>query len=158
MPARTIEREQFLADIITGAIEGGTGYWACVHAYKWQKTDGTDLPPAGVYAVIQVDDEEHDAALREGIANYINNEGHKPNVLVLAGYGLTIDDEPLLHKLDIDMIARGIAVVKANEDICNSRLRRDILVGDNDNDAGMIDADCADVIVQAALFDKLVYG
>ena len=43
---RSPEREQFLADIITGAVEGGTGYWAQVSGYVW------DCPPAECRATL----------------------------------------------------------------------------------------------------------
>ena len=32
---RSKERAEFLADIITCAVEGGTGYWAQVSQYQW---------------------------------------------------------------------------------------------------------------------------
>jgi hypothetical protein len=35
MPARTAEREEFLADIIITATEGGTNYWARSRAYHY---------------------------------------------------------------------------------------------------------------------------
>lgn len=38
---RTDERQQFLADIITTAVEGGTGYWAAVSGYKWSEGAAT---------------------------------------------------------------------------------------------------------------------
>jgi hypothetical protein len=40
------DREQMLSDVITCAVEGGTGYWAQVERYKWQ-----DVPTA--YAVLR---------------------------------------------------------------------------------------------------------
>jgi hypothetical protein len=50
---RTAEREQFLADIICTAIEGGTGYWAQVSAYKW--TEGAAKTRATIH---EINDEE----------------------------------------------------------------------------------------------------
>jgi hypothetical protein len=37
MKRRSKERTQFLADIITTAVEGGTGYWAYTSGYKWSE-------------------------------------------------------------------------------------------------------------------------
>jgi hypothetical protein len=37
---RTTERARFLSDIVVGAVEGGTGYWACVSRYR--NSDETD--------------------------------------------------------------------------------------------------------------------
>jgi hypothetical protein len=35
----TAERAEFLGDIITGAVEGGIGYWSAVSRYRWQDCD-----------------------------------------------------------------------------------------------------------------------
>lgn len=153
MSTRTIEREQFLADVITTAIEGGTGYWARVYAYRW---DG--LPPAECFAVIAEDEEEAADAIREAAANFTTNEGRKPNALELIEYGTTIDGKPVLHKLDIDTIAKGIGEILKPEFSIHGYLRTQVQVGSHESDGGHIDADGADAIVQAALFGKLVYG
>ena len=51
---RTAEREQFLADILITAIEGGTGYWAAVSGYKW-----SDEAPETTRATLhELNDEE----------------------------------------------------------------------------------------------------
>jgi hypothetical protein len=62
------------------------------------------------------------------------------------------------HSLTVETIEKGIAKVKEPGFQINDTLRRDILGGDTDNEAGLIDADGADVIVQAALFGEIVYG
>jgi hypothetical protein len=67
-------------------------------------------------------------------------------------YGGTPED------VDIDTIARGIARVLDPEFRVNAQIRQWIREGNRDNDAGMIDTDAADVIVQAALFGELRYG
>lgn len=128
MSTRSEERTQFLADIITSAIEGGTGYWACVHQYQYMMDDtlhpciGALVPDAGARATIQDED----------------------------------DDK--LYELTIDVIARGISAIRATRDGINTGIRQSIITGDNDNDAGEIDADGADAIVQFAIFGRLVYG
>jgi hypothetical protein len=33
---RTDARTEFLGDIITGAVEGGIGYWSAVSRYRWE--------------------------------------------------------------------------------------------------------------------------
>lgn len=56
MAARSEEREEFLADIIVTAVEGGINFWAAVSVYKW---DG--LPPREWHAVVhQLNDDESD--------------------------------------------------------------------------------------------------
>lgn len=46
------DEDQFLADIITTAIEGGTGYWAAVSNYKW------DCPPDQTFAILHEWDDD----------------------------------------------------------------------------------------------------
>lgn len=116
MSTRSTEREQFLADIIISAVEGGTGYWAAVSRYRH------DCPAADTTATL------HD------------------------------EDDGKVYVLTIDTIATGIGRVLGD----GFKVRGDILdqvkCGSRENDAGEIDADGADVIVQAALFGEVVYG
>lgn len=117
MPARSDERATFLADIIIAAVEGGTGYWASVSAYKW--TDGPEVTTATLHP----------------------------------------EDEPgAAHVVTLDVIAHGFAAIRENDRICSAGLRALIVAADRSNDAGDVDADAADAIVQAALFGELVYG
>lgn len=141
MATRTAEREQFLADIITAAIEGGTGYWAVTLRYKWQ-----DVPPAEVHAVIMPEEEGDEWAV-----NFRQTAGRKPNTQDAL-------DAKMAHRIDIDTIASGISKIVANKVTVNGTIKGVIVAADLDNDAGMIDADAADCIVQAALFNTLVYG
>lgn len=62
------------------------------------------------------------------------------------------------QKVDVDMIARGLAKIKQPGFKINKQTLGWIMTGDVNNDAGDIDADAADCIVQAALFGELVYG
>ena len=119
---RTAEREQFLADIIITAVEGGTGYWAAVSAYKW--TEG--------------------AAATRATLHELNDEQ------------TAFDGDE--HKLTIDAIATGIGRIERGEVGVNDRIRKAILEASRENDAGMIDADDADVIAQAAVLGELRYG
>lgn len=143
MPKRSAEREQFLADIIIGAIERGTGYWAEVLRYKWQ-----DLAPKDVNAVI-VDQEDSD--IQRKLIELRDKRGGNLSVNEAL-------DQKLAHKLTIDTIASGIGKIKSGKVPLGSYLKGMVLLGDSENDAGNIDADGADVIVQAAIFDDIVYG
>ena len=54
MARRSHEREQFLADILITAVEGGTGYWAAVSGYDW-----SDEEPATTRVTLhEVNDDE----------------------------------------------------------------------------------------------------
>lgn len=79
--------------------------------------------------------------------------------LVVVGPLDITEDEPLAKDIDFDTLQRGIRlvmqadVVPRRDDIRSALLRA--LVSE---DAGGIDAEAADIIVQAGLFGELVYG
>jgi hypothetical protein len=136
--ARTEERKQFLADIITTAVEGGTGYWAQVSQYQYGDYSGIFDGKLSVYTGKRQGDDTR-ATLHE-----MNDDE--------TGY----KDEGL--DLDFDAVARGLGKIKRGEIGINDRLRAMIMVADAENDAGNIDADAADVIAQVALLGEIVYG
>ena len=61
-------------------------------------------------------------------------------------------------KVDLMTISQGIARIRAGKVQINRRIGADVVISDNENDAGEIDSTAADCIVQAALFGELVYG
>lgn len=128
MATRTKEREEFLAEVITSAVEGGTGYWAQVSQYQY--THNGELH---VYCGEKVEGEIASATL-------VDMEDEKE-------YTIRVDD-----------IARGIGRIRHEDAKINSTIRKSIMHADIDNDAGEIDADGADCIVQFAVFSELVYG
>jgi hypothetical protein len=119
--ASETSRQQLLADILIGAVEGGTGYWATVSAYHHSGA------PAGTSATlheIEPGDDEHPKG-REVTTETI---------------------EAGIHKI-LDPYFR----------IC-THLRAAITHAHRQGDAGAIDAEAADAIVQAGLFGEIVYG
>lgn len=62
------------------------------------------------------------------------------------------------HEVTIETVAAGIAKLQSGNIRINSELLGWILAGAAKNDAGDIDAEAADCILQAALFGELVYG
>lgn len=60
--------------------------------------------------------------------------------------------------VNADTVAHGIGKIRDANFKINPDLRALILGADAENDAGNIDADAADVIVQAGLFGEIVYG
>jgi hypothetical protein len=122
MATRTAEREEFLADIIVTAVEGGTGYWADVEQYRH------DTPAETRATLFEMDE--------DAPGGYSTN-----------GEAVTLDT-----------IAHGIGLIRERIVPINSNYRLEILRADAQNDAGMIDAEYADAIVQAALFGELRYG
>lgn len=134
MTIRSAEREEFLSAIITGAVEGGTGYWAKVSQYQYVM-DGE----IKVYCGEKVEDGGTRATLHEMGED---DDGYKLEGLVLT----------------TDVIAAGLRKIERNEVQINVRLLEHILEAARENDACNIDADDADVIVQVALLGEIVYG
>lgn len=131
---RTKERERFLSDIITAAVEGGTGYWAQVSQYQWVDTDGTIKVTVGRQNGLGARATLHE--LDEGIDTYVK-EG---------------------REISVDTIAHGIRAIMNPDFEINKRLKDTIAAADRQNEAGDIDAEAADVIVQAAIFGEIKYG
>lgn len=133
---RTPEREQFLADVLTTAVEGGINDWAYVSEYQHEYTP---VPVAETHAIVhEVDpsDVEED------------DEGY-------AVRGL---------RVDIDTIAKGIGVIKGFDNPPNyfgdggSYWKQFLLADRTNGDDGDYDAIVADWIVQAGLFGTIVYS
>jgi hypothetical protein len=148
--ARSKERTEFLGDIIVTAVEGGTGYWAQVSQYQYVDTIGrhswvdgelVNTPPEDPVSVVvgRREGDETRARLHE-----MNDaeDGYREEGL----------------DLDLDAVARGIGRITRGEVGINSRLRNEITMASRENDAGYIDADGADVIVQAGLLGEIRYG
>lgn len=150
MTTRTAEREQFLADIITAAIEGGTGYWASVARYKWE-----DREPKHVCAAIIVTDDDEGRAKRRAAGAAKREATGEAKLTVDEALAIEGSD---VHAITIETIAAGIGRITRGELTIREDLRRLIAEASRENDAGDIDADAADCIVQAALFGELVYG
>lgn len=67
-------------------------------------------------------------------------------------------DGAIWHKITLDTVAKGLAKIREPGFKINKQMRGWIMAGDAENDACDIDTECADAIVQAALFGELVYG
>jgi hypothetical protein len=106
--------DQLCADIIIGAVEGGTGYWACVSEYKH------DCPPEQTRAVLhQLNDDGDDyimdeklvldvAAVRHGITTILESPDYINYVLLSNRITLGILDAEWadLDADDCDVIAQ----------------------------------------------------
>jgi hypothetical protein len=130
-------RARFLSDIITTAVEGGTGYWAQVSQYQY--VDDMETPPVVRICVGRREGDETRAVLhplRDDDSGY-EQEG---------------------KVITPDVIATGISRIVSGEVEVRSDLKRWITEGARDNEGGMIDAEAADVIVQAGIFGEVIYG
>src|SRR5437868_11089154 len=124
---RTPEREEFLADILTTAIEGGINDWAAVNEYKWEGLAHRD------YFAVIVDAEDDDFpatkitidTIAKGIGvikSWKKEKGFEPNYFGDGG----------------------------------SYWRQFLLADRTNGDDGDYDAIVADWIVQAGLFGEIV--
>ena len=106
----TVERTEFILDVIDTAFAGGINYWAYTR-------DGNEIL-------------EYD------------------------------DDGPIGKWITITpvMVEEGIARIKEPSFQIAQWILVSVLLGDRNTDAGEIDAEAADVIIQAAVFGEIVYG
>lgn len=135
--SRCEARTEFLSDIIIGAIERGTGYWAELSHYQYVDEDGN----VRVVYLGRGFDDRHDtvAMLHELDVN-----------------GTQYKDEGMV--VDIDAVAKGIAEIVNGGIRINNQLRDAAIVADRKDDASYIDSELADCIVQAALLGEIRYG
>lgn len=115
--------EDFLAGVMTTALEGGIGYWSkCSHV---KRREDLWITSCRIY---EFDDDEDVPEGAEGVP------------------------------LTLKHIGLGIERLVSGEVGVNSTLRGYISQGVAEKDAGHIDADAADVIVQAGLLGEIRYG
>jgi hypothetical protein len=132
---RTPERQEFFADIITTALEGGVGYWSQASEYRWFSptlSGGTATPgpngTANAYATLHETD---------------TDDGELGPPLTV-----TVDD-----------IARAFGILRrGTPEGWNARDVARMLAAYAETDAGEIDAGDADCIVQVATLGTVVYG
>ena len=93
------------------------------------------------------------------VRNYHWTEDTNHNLLS-ASAEIKIEDtnESEWQTLNLDVIRNGIEKIQNNEVNINRDMLKSIVAGNITNDAGEIDSDGADCIVQAALFGEIIYG
>jgi hypothetical protein len=135
-------RQDFLRDVAIVAAEGGIGYWSSCTRYRWSKDGSLDnmLPFPELRIVASESPEDFDGELLPGVKSE------------------KTDDMGLEVTITADTIRKGLSLIEQRDDICGSDMRKLIIGASKTNDAGDIDADAADVIVQAGIFGKLVFG
>ena len=123
------QRRQFLCDVLLGAADSGIYYWVKkARRYMWDEEPGGEFPWSSWVTAAYVEVIPEDS------------------------------DITTWMPIDIEVIDRGIQRILEPTFRINESLRRDIAYGNLMNDAGEIDADGADCVVQAGLFGEIVYG
>lgn len=137
---RTPERREFLADIITTALEGGVGYWSQASEYRWFSptlSGGTATPgpngTANAYATLHETDTD-DGELGEALTVDVDVIAKAFGLIALSASG----------KLEIPSLSHDYA--------------RRLMSAYREIEAGDIDAGDADNIVQVGLFGEVRYG
>lgn len=127
------KRDEFLNDIIIGSVEGGSNYWAQCSHYQYVDDDGTTKFVVGSRTASDRTD----------------------TYAVLHDMEQDATAEPLV--VDKTTVRKGIEKISAGG-VVNWLLTDAIKYADKNNDAGVLDAEGYDVIVQAGLFGEVVYG
>lgn len=73
-------------------------------------------------------------------------------------YRFLIDADGSTYEVNVDTIRKGIQLILDGKVDVGDRLKQYIVSALAEDDLGMIDSDALDVIVQAGLFEGLVYG
>lgn len=142
MPNRSAERQEFLADIITTAVEGGIGYWSKVSDYRWQCPRlGYSHPQR--YPEGSVPDKA-DASVT--VWDYECDEGR--------------DDNPPRYDITVESIASALARFREGKigGLHESNRAKVIAIDALNGQEDVPDADMADWIVQVACFGEVIYG
>ena len=130
-------------DVFTTAIEGGIDYWARVQEYKPSPDDWH----ANILDLGRLDERDQEVALVENDWVRVDREVIRQGMRVLVGEtdesreANRIDPGSLHAKLSFALatvVASGFTMYGALEDL--------------------LDADTADMIVQAGLFGEVIYG
>jgi hypothetical protein len=144
---RSTERNDFLATVIVTAVEGGINYWAAVSDYEFVDGPNYSLTSASVRV-----HEDADATDFDGET-------------IVSSTGMRVPEEGVLVTLDtiasaVQKIARGDAMVgePGHFDPLGDYAVKLIREASAANDAGDIDSDMADIIMQVAVIGHVRYG
>jgi hypothetical protein len=129
---RSAERTEFLSGVLSTALEGGIGYWSVASQIKREG----DYPHG---------DWEYRAATLTECGDDDDWCSQK-------------DEKCQGHLVDLDGVARGIAALLSSKREYRYRHHKLLAEANRENDAGEIDSDIADDIVQWAALGNLVYG
>lgn len=130
MAALSRERKEFLHCIFTTALEGGIGYWSQAATYRWSMAGDSNVDDLDGFIAIIGEFDESTGKYRH--------------------------DKPLT--INRAVIQKGLARLADKDFKVRDDIRKTALAGSAMNDAGDIDAEIADVIVQAGLFGEIIYG
>lgn len=140
MTKRSEERQQFLWDIMTTALEGGVGYWSVADEIDAHRPEDVFDWHYNSYVL------------------YCTDGGKEP---VDCGNGT--DDPCKGHKVTPETVAKGLGLGTLNEEKGKDigwhySRRKHVITANRENEAGDIDADDADCIVQLGVFGRVIFS
>ena len=126
----TKTRDEFIRDIAITAVESGIGYWSSCKRYRWST----------------------------GVEPLLNNMLPFPDVRIVPAEDPADFNETTITRKTIET---GLRRIRANE--CGKwgladAIRKTVIAADVMNNAGDIDADAADAVVQIGLFGELMFS
>jgi len=142
---KTAERTGFYSGILVDAIESGAvGGWAYVRNYEWKDQDnGTNYIIAS--AELVPDHPEYVKAPMQEVFKFgVDRAGD-------------LTKEKRVY-VDHNLIRRGLNKVLSGEMKASDWIVKACREAEKDLDAGLIDAICANVILQAGVFEENIYG
>lgn len=137
---RSDERAQFLADVLTTAVEGGINHWAAVSGYRW-----------------------YSPTVEGGRAEHVEGQANAYVTVHENEVDTDGEDGCVVRSIGVDDIARVLGEIRRTPrregpEWMHDDLVAEILAADRLNDAGEIDAGACDCLMQIAVLGKVVYG
>lgn len=137
--------DQFIYDVLTIAVEGGINYWAVC----------SEINRDAQYGVIS-------AVLQDLEWHMTHARCEATCRMAGAPKGATCEEYDQIdfrdESIDYDTVVAGLTDLLAGRVEVAPYIREYIERGIREGDAGEIDAEAADAIIQAGLFGELVYG
>lgn len=143
MTTRTAEHTQFLADVLTTAVEGGIGYWARI----------TDCKRADDLSWLEITVIEYESAAEDTDTDIFFSYDAL-DALVNAKDERTAK---YIHTVTLDNVASALRKV-IDGGYVNKEMTARIFLAYKEKDAGEIDAYDADAVIQVAALGEVVYG
>lgn len=143
--------DQFLADVLTTAVEsGGHALW------YWEGFSALDVTRAIL---------AHDGRSTDPVEVMVGGSGEHEHGTTLSGLSVYrlkfVVDHPQEqdeYTIDLEDVAQGIQWLLDGTVPISDRIKDYIANAVSEADAGDIDADAADCIIQAAAFKEYVFG
>lgn len=71
---------------------------------------------------------------------------------------IDVEDEDEIYEVNVGVVLAGLAHLRNDQTQVAAYIRNMAIIADEHSDAGEIDAEIADVIVQLGIFGEIVYG